>query len=153
MSTFEIEALRTTRNNVKRAISKLTNEELNKIPAGFNNSIMWNVGHIVVTQQLLHYKLSGLTPKVSEELINRYKKGSVPTDHYADDNEIEEIKSLLTSTIDQLESDISAAIFKEFQTYETSYGVTLSSFDQALYFVTVHEGLHLGYIMALCKAI
>lgn len=151
--SFELEALKATRINIKKAISNLTVKELNTIPSGFSNSIIWNVGHVIVTQQLLHYKMSGLNPLVDEELINRYKKGTVPTDNYTPEDEIKRIKSLLENTLEWLKQDIDAGNFKTFDTYETSYGITLNSFDQALYFITVHEGLHLGYIMAMRKSI
>ena len=151
--SFEIDALKATRSNIQKAISNLTVKELNTIPSGFSNSIIWNVGHVIVTQQLLHYKMSGLKPLVDEELIGRYKKGTVPTDNYASEEEIESIKSLLENTLEWLEQDIDAGNFKTFEAYETSYGIKLSSFDQALYFITVHEGLHLGYIMAMRKSV
>ena len=33
--------------------------QLNKIPEGFNNNIIWNIAHTVVTHQLLLYKMTG----------------------------------------------------------------------------------------------
>ena len=35
---------------------------LNKIPSGFRNNILWNIGHSVVVQQVLVYRRSNLTP-------------------------------------------------------------------------------------------
>ena len=49
-----------TRKFLLKIISSLSNEQLNKIPVPFKNNIAWNIAHLVVTQQLLCYKLSGL---------------------------------------------------------------------------------------------
>ena len=35
-------------------------EQLNAVPEGFNNNILWNIAHTMVTHQLLMYKRSGL---------------------------------------------------------------------------------------------
>jgi hypothetical protein len=35
-----------------------TLEQLNKIPEGYNNNLIWNIAHVVVVQQMLVYKLS-----------------------------------------------------------------------------------------------
>jgi hypothetical protein len=42
-----------------KSVAALDLAQLNIVPDGFNNSIAWNIAHILVTQQLLHYKLSG----------------------------------------------------------------------------------------------
>ncbi len=46
---------------------------LNRIPPGFRNNLLWNIGHSVVTQQLLVYQRSGLATLVSDEMIERYR--------------------------------------------------------------------------------
>ena len=56
-----------TRKFLLKITAHLSNEQLNKIPAPFKNNIAWNLAHLVVTQQLLCYKLSGLKCLVSEE--------------------------------------------------------------------------------------
>jgi hypothetical protein len=36
--------------------------------------IIWNIGHIIVSQQLLVYKLSGLLMMVSDELVEKLQR-------------------------------------------------------------------------------
>ena len=73
-------------------------EQLNKIPQGFSNNLVWNLGHIIVSQQGLVYRLSGLAVNVSDEMTNKYKNGSRPTCD-ATQEEVDELKRLLFSFI------------------------------------------------------
>ena len=57
-TTFKI--WRTNRNLYLEFFDKYTLEQLNKIPAGFSNNLIWNIGHIIVAQQGLIYKSSDL---------------------------------------------------------------------------------------------
>ena len=70
--------LRKIRASVLSLIDGYTLEQLHSIPHGFKNHIAWNITHLVVTQQLLHYTLSSRDCLVSDELINQYKKGTTP---------------------------------------------------------------------------
>lgn len=144
--------LQASRLNILAFFEDMTHDELLTIPAGFRNHIFWNAAHIVVTQQLLHYKLSGLAMHLSDEIVEQYRKGSVPSTE-VNTAEIEQIRLALSSSPQQLEQDLETGIFQSFQPYETSYGLKLNSFEEALAFNNVHEGLHLGYMMALRKAI
>ena len=58
---------------LKRFLEEISLDDLNKIPEGFSNNIIWNIAHVVVTQQLLVYKLSGLPMHVSEEMVAKYR--------------------------------------------------------------------------------
>jgi hypothetical protein len=50
-------------------------EQLNKIPQeGYSNNLIWNIGHTVVVQQMLVYKLSGLPMMIHDEMVSKYKK-------------------------------------------------------------------------------
>jgi len=69
---FTLEVLSNTRKFYNKFLEKTSLDDLNKIPQGFNNNIIWNIGHIVVTQQLLAYKLSGLPMMVSDSMIAKY---------------------------------------------------------------------------------
>ena len=100
--TFDI--TRTSRKMIAPFLENYTLEQLNTIPDGFSNNLIWNIAHIVVTQQLLVYKLSGLSANVSDEMIEKYRKGTKP-EHIVTQAEVDEIKALLFTTIDQTELD------------------------------------------------
>jgi hypothetical protein len=148
--TFDI--TRTSRKIVSQFLENHTLEQLNKIPEGFKNNLIWNIAHIVVTQQLLVYKFSGLPMMVSDELVQKYMKGTKP-EHNATQAELEEIKSLLSKTIDQTKEDFDNKIFKNYQEYPTSTGFVLKSAEDAMIFNNFHEGLHIGIMMSLRKFI
>ena len=148
----QFEILKKSRELVFKKIDNLTIEQLHKIPEGFKNNIAWNVAHLVVTQQLLNYKLSGLNCLASDELIENYKKGTLPTETFSE-QEFEEVKELLVGLPDTLQEDYEAGIFTEFKEYETSLGFTLDSIETAISFNNLHEGIHLGIIMALLKLV
>ncbi len=149
---YQLEVTRTNRRILEKMINSIPLETLNRVPEGFSNSIIWNIAHVVVTQQLLVYKLSGLPTLVSDEMIERYRKGT-KTEHAVTEEELEMVKTLLHSTIDQTEKDMDANVFENYQEYPTSTGFVLKSLADAVAFNNFHEGIHLGYIMAMKKAL
>ena len=150
---FTFDVFNNIRPFFKKYIDNNSLEDLNKIPEGFNNNIIWNIGHIVVTAQLLAYKLSGLPMMVSDDLVNKYRKDTKPEGAISQ-AEVDEIKALLFSTIEQLEADYKSGIFKTYNAYTVSTtGNTLTNIDEALQFILFHEAMHLGYILALVRAV
>ena len=126
--------------------------QLLEIPSGFRNNIWWNIAHVVVTQQMLVYKFSGLQVRIPEKYIEKFKKGTVP-DGTATDEEMKEIAGFLISTADWAKEDSEAGLFQNFQEYTTSLNVTLRNAEDALAFNVFHEGLHLGSILGLQKVV
>jgi len=146
--TFEI--TRISRKIVLQFLENHTLDQLNKIPDGYKNNLIWNIAHVVVTQQLLVYKFSDLPMMVSDELVQKYMKGSKP-EHIVSQSEVDEIKSLLVKTIDQTKEDFDNKIFKSYQEYPTSTGFVIKSAEDAMVFNNFHEGLHIGIMMGLRK--
>jgi hypothetical protein len=150
---FTLEVLPKTRKSFIKIIESISLDDLNKIPKGFNNNIIWNIGHIVVSQQLLAYKLSGLPMVVSDELVDKYRKDSKPEGAVTQE-EVNEIKDLLFTTIDKTKDDYSNNIFKNYNEYTVSTtGNTLTNIDEAFEFILFHEGIHLGYVLALLRTL
>lgn len=149
---IEFSILKKARELVLQEIEGLTLEQLHKIPDGFSNNIAWNVAHLVVTQQLLHYGLSGLNMLCPDELIEKYRKGTVPTERFTEED-FDSVKELLIGLPETLEEDFEAGIFESYKEYPTSTGFVLSSIEHAIAFNNIHEGMHYGIIRSIKKLV
>ena len=139
--------LKATRGRLLTTISDVTADQLLTIPAGFKNHIGWNFCHILATQQLLTYGRCGLPMIADQSFVDMFKKGSTaPTS--IDGATLEYAHGLAISSVIQLGTDVQAGAFADFEAYTTSYGFHLANIEDAIAFNNVHEGLHLGYIMA-----
>lgn len=150
----QFDVLEKTRKAVLAAINDLSLDQINTIPPGFNNNIAWNFAHLVITEQVLCYRFSGLECYVSEESINNYKKGTAPDPEVKmKENELQQYKELFIHNIERLKKDYSQGRFKEYNTYTTSMDITLASIEDAIAFNNMHEGIHLGTIRTLLKLV
>lgn len=141
---------RTSRDIYNRFFDNYTLEQLNKVPQGFSNNLIWNIGHIVVAQQMLVYLTTGQEPMVSKELMAMYTRGTKP-ERDVTQQEADEIKALLFSTVDKSEADYNAGIFTTFNPRKTELGFELNSVEDAITFNNYHEATHLGIMMSLRK--
>lgn len=141
---------KTSRNIYLGYFDRYDLDQLNKVPTGFNNNLIWNIGHIIVAQQSLIYRLSNLPMNVAAELFDTYKPGTKPTSAVSQ-AEADELKSLLISLVDQTESDLSDGVFQTFTERQTATGFLLTTLEDSLQFNNYHEGLHLGYMMSIRK--
>lgn len=125
-------------------------EQLNTIPHGFKNNLIWNIGHIIVVQQMLVYNLSGLPMMVSDEMIATYKKGTKP-EHEVTQAEVDAMRSLLFETINQTQADFNNKIFKNYREFSTMSGFIIKNAEDAMAFNYYHEGVHTGIMMGIRK--
>ncbi len=147
-ATFKI--WETNRNIYKTFLENYSLEQLNKIPNGFSNNLIWNLGHIIVAQQGLVYRLSGLPMNVTTEMMDTYKNGSKPTGTTTQ-VEVDELKTLLFSLLEKTKEDYAAGKFVSYNEYTTGTGFNLTSTDEALEFNNYHEAIHLGFMMNIRK--
>lgn len=149
---FAFTLLRQTRQNMANLVKGLTVEQIQQVPHGFSNHILWNATHALVTQQLLTYGQSGLPFRIDQTLIDQYRKGTRPGPAL-DSLLVNQLAELLVESPEWLEEDYHEGLFEAYTHYPTTYGVELRSIEDAIQFNTVHEGLHLGYMMGIRKAL
>lgn len=127
-------------------------DQLNMIPNGFNNNLIWNIGHIIATHHKLMYIGSDLQGYISDELYERYQSGTRPTTAVTQD-EADLLKDLLTAQIEPTINDFKNEIFLTYNERTTGTGFHLTSVYDAFEWNNFHEGLHLGYMMSMRKLI
>lgn len=149
---IHFDTLQFSRTRISELLEGLTVNQLNKIPEGLNTNIIWNVGHILVSQQLFMYKRTGLPFTVNADIISKFKSGTeVKTD--VTQERIDYLKSVLFKTLNQIQTDYINEEFKQFDAFVTKRGVKINTVEDAINFHTFHEGVHLGWIWTIRKLI
>ena len=147
-STFDITL--SSRNILHKFLTNYSLEQLNKVPEGYNNNLIWNIAHIVVVQQMLVYHLSGLPMLVSQEMVEKYKRDTKPEAPVTEE-EVTQIKGLLYTTLEQTQKDFSEGIFKNYNAFTTMTGFNIRNVQEAMEFNNYHEGVHTGIMMRIAK--
>ena len=148
----EIDILRKNRKTILELIDGFNMDQMNKIPVGFNNNLVWNIAHLIVTQQLLCYKFSELPMKIETSMVETYIKGTKPS-FIVEETEFELIKKRFIDLPEKFQVDYQNDIFKKYLPYTTSLNVELQDIESAIAFVNFHEGIHLGVILSIRKLI
>lgn len=152
MLTKQFEIFRKTRQYLLDMISGLTIEQLNKVPDGFNNNIAWNVSHLIASQQGVCYFRGSLPLIVTEDFFLSYKPDTKPNG-FITAEQFDKTKKLLFSTIDKMEADYNNGVFNNNPAWTNRYGVEHRTIEDSINFLLFHDGLHLGYVMALKRVI
>lgn len=134
-----------------KQIDGLDPVQLNHIPTGFNNNIIWNLGNMLSAEQTMCYVRAGLPPTIDNHFLSPYLPGTRP-ERLIDQSEIDHIKALLISSLDKLESDLAGQIFVNYSPsvmIPKVYGFEVSNIDEAIDYLLYHDGYHSGCILSL----
>ena len=135
-----------------QTIKDLNEEQLLEVPEGFNNNVLWNVGHIVHTHCGLTYGPCGADSPIPDSFVDLFKGGSSPSD-WSETPSIDEVMGLFKSQGEQFQKDYAAGKFENYNKVELFDGYALENIDEALGFNIFHEGVHIGMVVRLVKAL
>lgn len=144
-STFKI--MHSIRKTIAFTLSRLSLEQINKVPHGQSNNIIWNAAHLISVQQLLVNRRSGAPYTEDKNITAPYKPGTFP-DGDVDQEFVDYIKERLVKSSLKLEEDYKDGLFDNYEPFETRTKVKLADATDAINFLLFHEGVHLGYIMS-----
>ena len=119
---FILDSIQAILQKFSDSISALSENELNRIPKGFNNNIVWNYGHAVISSYLLLYVRTAVYPNYFVPFTEKYKIGSRPEGNvlFEEINELRWLAEKFASTVNQ---DFENGVFNTITPFSTStYG-------------------------------
>jgi hypothetical protein len=144
-STFKM--IHSIRRTIAFTLSRLTLEQINHIPKGQNNNIIWNAAHLISVQQLLINRRCGAPYTEGKDITSVYKPGTIPEGDVSQEF-VDYLRERLIGSSLQMEDDYKAGLFENYEPFATRTKINLDSAADAINFELFHEGIHLGYIMS-----
>jgi uncharacterized damage-inducible protein DinB len=129
-------------------------EELADIqPAGFPNTIRWNLGHILITQEQLSVNFAGMKPQLPEHYLKLFGNKTRPSDWTVAPPSLDELKERLAAQPAYIREQLGGRLEEPAPKPFVRLGFELATIGQILNHSLYHEGLHQGAIGGLRKAI
>lgn len=138
-----IELLESKREDFLQITKDLSVEQFNFIPAGFNNNVIWNIGHTLSVGQSYLYEKSGFPIPDHPILLEKFDSGTKP-EIALEQGEIAYIRNSLLESV---------RFFKENTTGNGGTKITDQITTKSLQFVLFHDNYHYDAILNLMKSI
>ncbi|MFC5467460.1 DinB family protein [Cohnella suwonensis] len=139
------------RSQTLKQLEGVAEDDADRVPQLFRNSIRWNAGHIYVVTERFAFQYIGLSLQLPEGFKERFERdtspltvspdvpGSVPT--------LRELESLLKDQPARIAAALGARLNEPLALpFTTSAGLLLETPAQCLSFNLYHEGMHVNAI-------
>jgi hypothetical protein len=146
-----LEKIKGFRQFLLRQTEDLTEQQLNHIPAGSSNNIIWNLGHLLAAEQNMCYVKAGVPITIDNRYFTLFLSGTKP-EAPVDSHDIQTIRKLLITSLERLQSDLDKNLFENYSpsvAIAKVYGFEVKNIHEALEYLLYHEGLHSGYVLSL----
>ncbi len=144
-----INAARITRGYMKIRIEGLSEDQLRAVPKGAENNVLWNVGHIVLSNYRLIYRPTGVPVPLPSTWEGWFLPGTSPNDWGSNGPSVAEVLEQFETQVDRIATDHANGLFQTYKSFQLKSGSSLGSVEEALAFNLMHEGIHIGAIIAL----
>ncbi|HMP29906.1 MAG TPA: DinB family protein [Saprospiraceae bacterium] len=135
---------------LKYYLEKLPWESLVKIPEGYGNNILWNIGHMISVSYSLTFTIAGLAAPTELEMIKKFRKGTFPED-YTEETVLWIRENILNSIHAIDEAWANEQIQSITLPFTTDLGNTIETPSDALAMTLVHDMLHFERIRLFRK--
>ena len=144
--------LRQNRGLFISMLNDLSIEQMNEVPAGFNNNIAWNFAHINSVMQSINYSKASVKGKIPQDIVDKYQRGTRP-EQFITEAEMNYQKQMAMELVDEMEKDWNSGLLVSYSPFKTSLGVSIENNLDGLIFTGAHDFLHLGYAWALKRLV
>ncbi|MBB3114771.1 putative damage-inducible protein DinB [Paenibacillus phyllosphaerae] len=150
MVNYLFKQLRFVRGQTLKQIHGMSEEAARTVPRGFNNNILWNLGHILLVHEKFSFALTNEKMELPKQFAEWFAPGTKPENWGPQVPRLDEIALLLSKQVDRIEQILERRLEDNLeQPFVTSAGLELSSVKECLSFCLYHEGMHFAAIKAL----
>ncbi|MGK9252212.1 DinB family protein [Paenibacillus humicus] len=133
------------RRELLELAAEVTEAQAEVIPAGFNNNIRWNLGHIFTDQYGWIHALTQEEQPVAAAFNLWFGYGSSPSSFTTETPSFSELLQMLEQQPAEIQERYRDRLDEEFPPTEMG----MHTVEQVLIRTIFHEGLHIGAIQAL----
>lgn len=137
--------LKTVRGWVKYHLEDTDDDLMDIVPAGFNNNLHWQFGHVVALLETELVRLLGKDDDVGKRFNKHFGTGTNPDDFDDETPSIEEIKTLL----DQQQTEYNQVTEDRLKEKLTEPVMGMTASYELAGFIILHESLHAGKIQEM----
>jgi uncharacterized damage-inducible protein DinB len=125
--------------------------QLHIIPGGYNNSIFWNLGHILIVQEQLAIHFGNVEPQLPDDYMRYFGQHSSPISWDDAPPPFVDIVSLLQSQTDHIVHCLGNRMDERLRKPFKRNGMSMNTIGELLIYSVYHEGVHIGMINAMMK--
>jgi hypothetical protein len=153
MSSAIINTANVARLITIRKVEAISEELFDVQPPQFNNTIRWNLGHLITVMDSLVFKRIAQVSNLPEGFIDLFKGGTKPSDWTVTPPSKEELVALLKQQLSDLNELFSDKVNDKLETPLQIRDFTFETVGDVIGFAIVHEGMHTTTISDLAKVI
>lgn len=143
-----IRNMRAMRIYSHQILEGLTSAQMNRVPDGAANNILWNIGHVCTDQINMLYAPAGLPSPLPEEFHAWFDPGTSPKD-WKNEPPLAAVLTASRELNTNVVQDYEGRRFRDFTPYSLTEGYSIDSIEEAMAYHTIHEGMHIGIILTL----
>ena len=152
MKNFLFDQLEVVRGNTIKAVNGISENQANYIPEGFNNNILWNLGHIYLVQEKFAFNFIPEPMHVPDGFTELFDRGSKPSEWKLQPPTLTEMVNILEDQTKRIKKVLAERLEEVVANpFVMPTGLTLKTVEEFLTFSMYHEGMHVQTIRILEK--
>lgn len=131
-----------------------TDEMATVIPNGFKNNILWNLGHIYVSQDQLLYSFLGEQHTVPTHYVNLFRMNTSPADWTGGIPSLAELRVSLETQPERLIETFTGRLYERLEKpFKLGPENEFTTLAEMICFANFHEGIHQGVINSIKRTL
>lgn len=134
-------------------LESITEDVADIMPKGFNNTIRWNAGHILIVQDQLASNFAGLPQQLSPEFVTLFGNRTRPSKWQVEPPTLHTLSNELKRQTAYIKESLGSRLQERAIKPFVRLGFKMETIGEILAFSLHHEGMHTGVIYAIQRAI